>query len=66
VPAFVDGYHAGLYLTIALLALGVVVSYVTLRPRPGAAASSEPAAGITGAGELEAIGESLGELVIPG
>jgi hypothetical protein len=65
VPAFVDGYHAGLYLTIGLLALGVIVSYLTLRPRPGAAASAEPAAGITAAGELEAIGESLGELVIP-
>jgi EmrB/QacA subfamily drug resistance transporter len=31
--AFIDGYHAGLWVTIALLALGVVISYVTLRPR---------------------------------
>jgi EmrB/QacA subfamily drug resistance transporter len=30
--AFVDGYHAGLWLTIGLLIAGVVVSYVTLRP----------------------------------
>jgi EmrB/QacA subfamily drug resistance transporter len=31
--AFLDGYHTGLWLTIALLATGVVLSYVTLRPR---------------------------------
>ncbi len=31
--AFVDGYHSGLWLTIGLLAAGVVLSYVTLRPR---------------------------------
>ena len=33
--AFIDGYHAGLWLTIGLLAAGVVLSYLTLRPRPG-------------------------------
>ena len=32
--AFIDGYHSGLWLTIGLLAAGVVLSYVTLRPRP--------------------------------
>ncbi|HEX6526971.1 MAG TPA: MFS transporter [Streptosporangiaceae bacterium] len=32
VHAFVDGYHSGLWVTIALLAAGVVLSYVTLRP----------------------------------
>ena len=63
VHAFVDGYHTGLLVTIALMAAGVLVSYLTLRPRPGV--SSEPAAEITAAGEIEAIGESLGELVIP-
>jgi EmrB/QacA subfamily drug resistance transporter len=31
--AFIDGYHVGLWVTIALLAVGVVLSYVTLRPR---------------------------------
>ncbi len=31
--AFLDGYHAGLWVTIGLLAAGVVVSYVALRPR---------------------------------
>jgi hypothetical protein len=36
VRAFVDGYHAGLLVTIVLLAAGVVISYLTLRPRPAA------------------------------
>jgi EmrB/QacA subfamily drug resistance transporter len=31
--AFIDGYHLGLWVTIGLLAVGVVLSYVTLRPR---------------------------------
>jgi MFS family permease len=35
--AFIDGYHSGLWLTISLLAAGVVLSYVTLRPRRRAA-----------------------------
>ncbi len=61
--AFLDGYHTGLLVTIALMAAGVVVSYLTLRPRAGV--GTEPAAEITAAGELEAIGESLGELVVP-
>ena len=38
VHAFVDGYHLGLLVTILLLAAGVVVSFVTLRPRAAAAA----------------------------
>jgi EmrB/QacA subfamily drug resistance transporter len=32
--AFIDGYHTGLWVAIALLAAGVVLSYLTLRPRP--------------------------------
>jgi hypothetical protein len=36
--AFLDGYHTGLWLTIGLLAAGVVLSYVTLRPHPRATA----------------------------
>jgi EmrB/QacA subfamily drug resistance transporter len=42
--AFLDGYHAGLIVTIALVAAGAVVGYLALRraqPAP-AAASSEP------------------------
>ena len=30
-PAFIDGYHAGLIVTIALTLVGVVVSYLALR-----------------------------------
>ena len=56
VHAFLDGYHTGLLVTIALMAAGVVVSYLTLRPRPGV--SSEPMAPITAATELEAIGDT--------
>jgi hypothetical protein len=67
VHAFLDGYHTGLLVTIALMAAGVVVSYLTLRPRAGAPNYVEhrPAAEITVTGELEAIGESLGEIVVP-
>ena len=31
--AFIDGYHTGMWVAIGLLAAGVVLSYVTLRPR---------------------------------
>ncbi len=65
VNAFVDGYHTGLFVTIALMAAGVVVSYLTLRPRAaGPQSQAEPAAELTPVGEIEGIGESLGELVI--
>jgi EmrB/QacA subfamily drug resistance transporter len=37
VTAFLDGYHVGLWVTIGVLAAGVVLSYVTLRPARGAA-----------------------------
>ena len=41
--AFLDGYHAGLWVTIGVLAAGVVLSYVTLRPRRSAVSTgSEP------------------------
>jgi len=61
VHAFLDGYHTGLLVTIALMAAGVLVSYLTLRPRPGI--SSEPAAGSVAAGELAVAGEFAGELI---
>jgi len=38
--AFLDGYHSGLWVTIGVMAAGVVLSYLTLRPRAGAAAAS--------------------------
>jgi hypothetical protein len=34
--AFLDGYHTGVWVTIGVLAAGVVLSYVTLRPRQSA------------------------------
>jgi EmrB/QacA subfamily drug resistance transporter len=63
VHAFLDGYHTGLLVTIALMAAGVVVSYLTLRPRAQSARSAEPTAELTAVGELEAVGESLGEFI---
>ena len=64
--AFVDGYHTGLLVTIALMAVGVVVSYLTLRPRAASAPlPSEPMAEPIAVAEIEDVGESLGELVIP-
>jgi EmrB/QacA subfamily drug resistance transporter len=43
--AYLDGYRAGLVLTVALIVAGAVVSYVSLRqvPRPLAAAGAVPA-----------------------
>ena len=61
VHAFLDGYRTGLLVTIALMAAGVVVSYLTLRPRPGV--SSEPAAEGVAVGELAVVGELAGELI---
>jgi EmrB/QacA subfamily drug resistance transporter len=41
--AFLGGYHAGLWVTIGVMAVGVVLSYVTLRPRrPAVSTGSEP------------------------
>ena len=40
--AFIDGYHTGLWLTIALLAAGVVLSYLTLRPGQRTIEPAEP------------------------
>jgi EmrB/QacA subfamily drug resistance transporter len=40
-PAFLDGYHAGLAVTIALVAVGVVFAYLMLRRAP---AADEPVA----------------------
>ncbi len=43
--AFLTGYHTGLLVTVGLLAAGVAVSYLTLRPRP-AAAEGQPGAAV--------------------
>jgi hypothetical protein len=46
VHAFVDGYHTGLLVTILLMAAGIGVSYLTLRPRAAVTelTATEPAA----------------------
>ena len=65
VHAFVDGYHTGLLVTIALLAAGVVVSFVTLRPRPAAAAGRGSAGRESAAvGELTVGDELAGEMMV--
>ncbi len=72
VHAFVDGYHLGLWVTIALLAAGVAVSYLTLRPRT--AAQTGPAqTGTAGAAresvavaELTTVDELAAGLLAPG
>lgn len=41
--AFLDGYHTGLWVTIAMMAGGVLLSYLTLRPRAVAPQSDREA-----------------------
>ena len=41
-PAFLDGYHAGLAVTIVLIAAGAVVSYLALRRLPQAGPAPQP------------------------
>jgi len=60
VHAFLDGYHTGLFVTIGLMAAGVVVSYLTLRPRGRAV--SEPTPTVAEA-ELVTVDELAGELI---
>ena len=67
VHAFVDGYHLGLLVTILLLAAGIVVSYLTLRPRAAAAPEATtvaPARESVAVGELAIVDERAGELVV--
>jgi EmrB/QacA subfamily drug resistance transporter len=69
VHAFLDGYHTGLLVTIALMVAGVVVSYLTLRPRGRAVsepavsepAVSEPTAAVA---ELTTVDELAAELMV--
>jgi len=51
-PAFLDGYHAGLWLTIGLLAAGVVLSYVTLRHQQPSADLASPEPGLGGPADV--------------
>ena len=63
VHAFLDGYHTGLLVTILLLAGGVLVSYVTLRPR-AAQPSTGPALQSAADAELSIVDELAAELMI--
>jgi EmrB/QacA subfamily drug resistance transporter len=67
--AFLDGYHAGLVLTIGLVAAGAVLSYLALRQLPAStAAGAEPAQSVLAesaveealAAELSGAGERAG------
>src|SRR5262249_26221684 len=53
--AFLDGYHVGLLVTVALVASGAVISYLALRHTPTAptAATAAPAAAPIPASEPE-------------
>ena len=63
VHAFVDGYHTGLLVTIALLAVGVAVSYVTLRPRANPASAPHSVESVAVA-ELATVDELAAELAV--
>ena len=70
VHAFVDGYHSGLLVTIALIAGGVLVSYLTLRPRPAATGTAAPAGRTAteptaAVAELATLDELAAELMVP-
>jgi hypothetical protein len=41
--AFLDGYHAGLLVTVALVAAGAVISYLALRNAPASPPAPAPA-----------------------
>ena len=59
--AFLDGYHAGLAVTIVLIVAGVVISYLALRRLPVLAlASPVPVPGAEGAGAGAAAAEVAG------
>jgi EmrB/QacA subfamily drug resistance transporter len=59
--AFLDGYHVGLWVTIGVMAAGVVLAYQTLRPRAALAAAPNLAVSVgsgqeSGAGMLSSEG----------
>jgi hypothetical protein len=61
-PAFIDGYHAGLAVTIALVAVGAVVGYAALRrparPAPAPEQPSPAAQAIPAAEAVPAVQEN--------
>ena len=60
-PAFLDGYHAGLAVTIGLIVVGVVVSYLALRRLPTPA----PAAPVPVPNPVPPAGHATPELTTP-
>jgi len=67
-PAFIDGYHAGLAVTIALVAVGAVVGYAALRRAPRATAGAEPARPVdteSPAGQVRADGQRSAAALAP-
>src|SRR3989440_78651 len=63
VHAFLDGYHAGLIVTIGLMAAGVVVSYLTLRPRGRAVSEPTVSEPTVAEAELATVDELAAELM---
>jgi EmrB/QacA subfamily drug resistance transporter len=62
--AYLDGYHAGLFVTVALVAAGAVIGYLALRRADSqpAAASAGPAADQPAAGEIVRAGHGAADL----
>jgi EmrB/QacA subfamily drug resistance transporter len=63
--AFIDGYHSGLWLTIALLAAGVVLSYLSLRGRPEPAETVPAETVPTEGGEAAVLDPELVPVAVP-
>jgi EmrB/QacA subfamily drug resistance transporter len=67
--AYLDGYHAGLVVTVALIVAGAVVSYISLRqvPRPMAAGAVIPAeaAELSGSAEPDLVASTAAQLSHP-
>jgi EmrB/QacA subfamily drug resistance transporter len=57
--AFIAGYHTGLWVTIALLAAGVVLSYVSLRPRAQARREAPMTGTVLAARETKPVPEAI-------
>jgi len=58
-PAFIDGFHAGLFVTIGLAVAGVLVSYLALRRFTPAQAGPSPAEGVIVPDEVDEVAAPL-------
>ena len=66
--AYLDGYHAGLFVTVALLAAGAIIGYLALRPT-GSQPAVAPAAGPVSqpvAGDDAPAGQSVADSALNG